>query len=908
MTQHLITAARQYHAWGANVTAIEAGTKGPAHKWEQWHAQRQEQRDVSGLPWNGYTCRVATKRHKIGDRVTIGGVGVINGPGGWHTFDIDANKDTRGAAIVVSDAVIDNLLDALGLPRDYTWVWRGRSKAGWALAFQCNDLLPAGVLPAKKDEAGAAWGWPAKDSSADWHHMELRYAACQTVYPPSDGYEWRHGAPTEAPASVPIHRIIEAFFTLCPPAPHTLGSIDRTTVDQIRSNFDMVEYAVKQFGGEAQPEGRETRVLGHGGLLIDPEKQIWHIFGEKIGGDPIDLVAYSRYRTTARNLNGKSPEVLKEAAEWAGVLLPERKPTETVDTTPFTPSSPRVHPEAVNTVNTVNLLHASQLGQIPPTTWLIDGVLAMNKLSEMFAPPGSGKSFVELDKALCVAQQYPVVYVAAEAVEDYEERVAAWQAHHGRDAGQLYFWPEPVILRDPASVDAFLTAIHAVGPAAIFIDPLASCMVGLEESSTGDMTIAVEALNRIRRETGAAIQIVHHTGWNDTHERGSSVLRAACRIVMKLSLDDTGLMTMTCEKANNGKPFEARYFRLIESRTSAVPIPANRTTLRDAPLSVRQVEILEALDLAHFRDGASFTQIAEHMNMAKSTVNKALSRLIERGYVEEHKIGRSKVYRMTDKGRDELLVRLADTIEGGSSPSSPHDSELMVNWMVNNVTRDTVSPHQDAEFTEFTIDSQNQPVVHQDSEQSCSPEFTTDTAVECGSSPGFTSSSPSVHPTEFTSSPRVPPLGGTGSELETGEHEPDVDWGDDNDRARLARECAGLGEFNTAEQIAAEIQDATYRRDVEREIARGRATANHPLFGRDIPQDTATSFRLRNIDQELYEAGWRAASEGIGYIVYHPNHPHGVEERTPLYSQLEAAARRAREKHERLNECARNAP
>jgi hypothetical protein len=46
------------------------------------------------------------------------------------------------------------------------------------------------------------------------------------------------------------------------------------------------------------------------------------------------------------------------------------------------------------------------------------------------------RSFLELDKALSVAQNYPVIYVAAEAVEDYEERVAAWEAHRGIKAGQ----------------------------------------------------------------------------------------------------------------------------------------------------------------------------------------------------------------------------------------------------------------------------------------------------------------------------------------------------------------------------------------------------------------------------------------------------------------------------------------
>jgi hypothetical protein len=84
------------------------------------------------------------------------------------------------------------------------------------------------------------------------------------------------------------------------------------------------------------------------------------------------------------------------------------------------------------------------------------------------------------------------------------------------------------------------------------------------------------------------VHIVHHTGWSDAPECGGSVLRAACRIVMKLSLDNGGLLTLTCEKTNNGKPFGARYFRLITVGTSTVPVPANKLTSRNAPLSERQ--------------------------------------------------------------------------------------------------------------------------------------------------------------------------------------------------------------------------------------------------------------------------------------------------------------------------------
>jgi hypothetical protein len=409
------------------------------------------------------------------------------------------------------------------------------------------------------------------------------------------------------------------------------------------------------------------------------------------------------------------------------------------------------------------LVHASRLGEVVERiTWLIPGVLGLNAISQLFAPGGSGKSLLALDQALCVAQIAPVIYIAAEAAGEQEERVAAWCAHHGLGVGNLYFWPKPLTLKDPASVDAFVAEVQALQPALIVLDPLASCMAGLEESSTGDMTIAVGALNRIREATRAALNVVHHTGWADTHERGSSVLRNACRVVVKLSKDDTELMTLTCEKANNGKPFDARYFRTISIGDSVVPIPASKATTRTTELTVKHIAILEALSLAQHRQGASFTQILDTTEQGKSTLNKGIHRLIERGMIAVD----GRTYTLTDAGRRELAIASTRT-EFASSPAYT-SSELAVNWEVNWERTNGELAHQDAEFTEFTADRGKVHPVHPDP----APEqFTRDTASQCDSSPQFTASSPSSSPSEFTSSPPTRSLERGESELKQQEQE-----------------------------------------------------------------------------------------------------------------------------------------
>ena len=76
--------ALQYHAWGANVTAIGGARdlKRPAHKWRQFTTARQTVSAVRSLPWAGYARRDGT-------RVDITGIGFISGVNGWRDLDFD---------------------------------------------------------------------------------------------------------------------------------------------------------------------------------------------------------------------------------------------------------------------------------------------------------------------------------------------------------------------------------------------------------------------------------------------------------------------------------------------------------------------------------------------------------------------------------------------------------------------------------------------------------------------------------------------------------------------------------------------------------------------------------------------------------------------------------------------------
>lgn len=502
---------------------------------------------------------------------------------------------------------------------------------------------------------------------------------------------------------------------------------------------------------------------------------------------------------------------------------------------------------------TLPVSHADDLHTvISPLTWLIPGIIPLDALSQVFAPGGTGKSLLALDMALTVAQTHTVLYVAAEAPSELIDRLAAWQVHHQRGTGELYVWREPVMLIDAVAVGDFAAYARAIGAAMIIVDPLASCMVGLEESSTGDMAKAVEALNTIRRTTGAAIHVVHHTGWSETHERGSSVLRAACRIVLKLSSDGDGLLTLSCEKANNGKPFETRYLRTVQSGEAAVILPASKVLVNTTVLTSHHIATLEALSLRQYTDGATFTQVLDAAaNIAKSTLSRSFSTLLQRGLIEHS----NRIYTITPKGTAALAAAIARGSEAPQTTTSPHADGL--NWSVVPpsstvvpVCSTFVPPVPDPlELVEqpgtdthaevpFTASQCVVPAVPPESAQNgvcstphgttCSTQFQPHTASQCDSSSLFQVCSRFVPPS-FPPVPPFPPLKGTGRGTNETEH---------------PRACTEAVATNAAESSVDEVHRPLL----------GRLTAAGESVRLHITCDTVTLHSAAPIDWSVADA------------------------------------------------------
>ncbi len=195
-------------------------------------------------------------------------------------------------------------------------------------------------------------------------------------------------------------------------------------------------------------------------------------------------------------------------------------------TTPSTTNGPRY-----------KLLGSVEINALKPSAQAVKGIFPAQGLGAIFGPSGSGKSFVAFDLAATIAEggkwfgirvtAAPVVYAALEGEAGLKLRVQAWEAEKKKSLPRnLFMIMQPFRLTEPHDV-ADLATVLPKG-SVIFIDTLNRAAPTIDENSSKDMGIVLEAAKRLQELTGGLVVLVHHTG-KDTSKgaRGHSSLFAA---------------------------------------------------------------------------------------------------------------------------------------------------------------------------------------------------------------------------------------------------------------------------------------------------------------------------------------------------------------------------------------------
>ncbi len=185
------------------------------------------------------------------------------------------------------------------------------------------------------------------------------------------------------------------------------------------------------------------------------------------------------------------------------------------------------------------LLTTQELLSLPPITWLMDNMIPEEGVVGLYGAPGSGKSFVALDWAMCISegrpwlglhptQQSPVIYVAAEGGRGIQQRVRAWMGHHGyRDLPAIYFLLNPLYVREEGAVESFLDTLEEadIWPGLIVLDTLSRSFGGGEENSSADMGLFMERIIHLAKGRRMALLVVHHMNATGSRERGHTSFR-----------------------------------------------------------------------------------------------------------------------------------------------------------------------------------------------------------------------------------------------------------------------------------------------------------------------------------------------------------------------------------------------
>jgi len=301
-----------------------------------------------------------------------------------------------------------------------------------------------------------------------------------------------------------------------------------------------------------------------------------------------------------------------------------------------------------------HLIHARDLGTLPPIKWIIPGEIPDQGLTIVYGPSGVGKSFFVLDYALRIAQYLKVLYIAAEGEGGFRTRVQAWQTHYKQDVGELHFYMNVAALLDDKERAAFMGQIlDFVKPQVLIVDTVAHCMLPGNENDTRDMGLFIRAAKGIQKAYQTAVILVHHTNKEGQQERGSGALRAAADSMIKLTGDDD-VIAVESAKSKDSEAFKTRYIKLLpvdlgEGQYTPVVIAAEKVErTQDDPITNRQADILRALDDI-FDGQANSSDLVEVTKIPKGSLLRSMAQLKKLHYVIQP--DRLSPYDITPEGK-----------------------------------------------------------------------------------------------------------------------------------------------------------------------------------------------------------------------------------------------------------------
>ncbi len=288
---------------------------------------------------------------------------------------------------------------------------------------------------------------------------------------------------------------------------------------------------------------------------------------------------------------------------------------------------------------------ADLIDNLKPIEWLIDGIMPDHALYYNFGDPGSYKTFMEIDRCICVAagidyhghpnrKQGPAFLIIGEGQHGFARRVSARCIAYGLQYKDLplFVSQTPTQLMDPGAMDDIKYTVDAMAkeygpPALVVFDTLARNFGDGDENSTKDMNRVIANLDKAFGNDFCR-GLIHHTGHgNKDRARGSIALHGAADVAYRCSTPNEEQVLIECKKMKDAPPAPSMLFnrreillRIGGTDTSSIVLDLQAegneaTSKNDKPEQLKKV--ISLLD-----DGKSYSDIVEQIGISKPTITR----------------------------------------------------------------------------------------------------------------------------------------------------------------------------------------------------------------------------------------------------------------------------------------------
>jgi len=508
----IIEAAKSYSAIGLHLVAMKEGTKGPTAA--SWHTK-------------GIDVDKLTEHQNIG---------LIHNLSSTCSIDIDSRDD----AVKVFKSYLG--LDPIEMKKVYP-CYRGK-RDGIKFLFKMPNIEHVGIKKLTyKNDADIVTVFELRGSTTGTGVQDL---LPPSLHPQGHRYEWIKPLPSKF-ADIPElpERLVELWQNFDVEEQGMLNCLGyfkpETVKRQLEPNVDSIDiierfnsaYSVEQIlvkhGYEKKGENRflsphsQTKIPGV--ILLEDGSIYSHHAGDLLGdGHSHDAFDVERIL----NANGDWKKAFNNARSDLGIpLVTYEKPID---------------------VRAFKFFHASEaIDNATAPKWVIKGVCEEDSLIGMFGPPKSGKSFISIDMACCVAtgrdwhenktNQGLVLYLCAEGFRGVSRRFLAWEKVNDTKLkdSKLHYSERGVQVLDDLDIEMMkneavtIADTYKENPKLVIIDTLSRSFGPGSENSTEDMNRFIGNIDHyIREPFRCAVILVHHTGHGHlSRGRGSSVLPAA---------------------------------------------------------------------------------------------------------------------------------------------------------------------------------------------------------------------------------------------------------------------------------------------------------------------------------------------------------------------------------------------